>query len=1112
MKASPPPDPIPSEATAAPPEAASPVTESPAPQPKEPPKPATWPEWFGAVDFVLVVLVVVVGFLAASFPARNSDLWLQFANGRNLVEGKYTPGADPYSFTGADRAWADISWLNDLGQYALYSADSTGAAVVAVKAVTFAAAFGLLFLLRRAGQALWPWAVLVALGVLSAAPSAQVRPIVWSMLFLSATLLILYRWPWRPGTWRQPLVLAGLFALWANVDGWFLLGPLTVALVLVGEMLHPLLTREQAPQADDPFPLAPPTGLLGRALLLGVVACLLNPMVLTALAKEPGTALAQLVPVEFGVGIPDGASADAELGVFSLRPFLSEGYFLFRPDTPDEQLKLPAVAFAAFTLITVVALVAGFARLRATHILLWVAFAALALTHVRLVPFFAIVAAPLAAAHFNGLSARIRLGPLSDTQTRLTLTGSALGRLLTVAATLLMLGAAYPGWLHNPTSDPAYSNRLEWVVTPDAGMVRSAELLPGIRAELPGSAHGLNVSAEFGNYCAWYAPGERVFVNGRFAFHRPELEDLLAVRSALIGRRPPNDAPELDEVTRVCEARNVGFLTYAARTRLDMVAVVALWQDEERWTLWHLDGRFAAFGRPAAVGPDVAARLRYDPARLAFGTGQEPLLDGKTLHPLRVPEDPWEAFWNDYLARPEPIPPEADDVEMLNVYNDYLRIQAAQRWQVLNRNRLFARAAVLGVTGTTLLQPPGEPPATDEQLALPVLLARLARQAISASPDRPDVYRALSIAYSQQYTPTSNQPLEAVQMTERDLQVLTALARYLARVPPPEQCPPEMKRDAFRAAMQLSMIYRQTSQLDLAREVFGRMVRLAETMPPEEFREFVPAGPKMDESIKTFLKGMKDEEDNLARLVQRHAQYVERQNTPTARFWAAANDWPPDRPAGRLPGRAIDVFKSASGPGEFGTGDAQLQVVIQLIAMELRAGRLEDAAADLAALDDEIKRLALNQPNHPVTVAFQSLLGVKARLEGNFAAAAESMPRSPAPLDPNFSEAVLGLPVEYALLGDPRAATVLGGLVGSPAGLHTGSLVVRQVLMDEATYQYERAMLAISDGNIPEARRRLEQAAKPQGFDLARVGDVNLLAQINRYLEMIRRANGPAGR
>ncbi|HVK18174.1 MAG TPA: hypothetical protein VM533_14620, partial [Fimbriiglobus sp.] len=1085
----------------------------PLPTPKEPPKPATWPEWFGAVDFALVVMAVVIGFLVASFPARNTDLWLQLANGRNLAEGKYSPGADPFTFSGADRAWADTSWLNDLVQYALYSANPTGAAVVAVKAVVFAAAFGLLFLLRRSGQALWPWAMLVILGALAAAPAAQVRPLVWSMLFLAATLLILYRLPWRPGSWRQPLTLAGLFAIWANVDGWFFLGPLTVALVLVGEKLHPLLTREKDPQQDDPFPPAPPTGLLVRALLLGVVACLLNPMVLAALAKDPGSTLNQLIPIEFGVGLPAGTSADAELSILTVRPLFSEGYFVYRPGTPDEQFKVPSVAFAAFALMTIVALAAGFARLRATHILLWVAYAALALTHVRLIPFFALVAAPLAAAHLNGLSSRIKLGPLSDTPTRLALTGSALGRLLSVAAALILLGAAYPGWLHNPTTEAAYANRLEWKVTPDDGLVRAAGKLSDLYAELPESVRGLNMSSEFGNYCAWYAPGERVFVNGRYAFHRPELYDLLAVRESLVGRRPAGDAPDTGDAWRVCDARNAGFLTYTSRARLDGFAIGALLQEQDRWTLWHLDGRAAVFARPAAVGQEVANRHRYNPIRLAFGARQEPLPEGRALQPLREIADPWDALWGEYLARPEPLPPEVDDVEVLVGYNGYLAEQSARRWEAKARVATTSGAAgVAGVASGVGWVQSNPQPVEDDQLALPIVISRMARRAVAATPDRPDVYRSLWLAYGQPYPPTSDQPLGAVQMPEQQLQVITALARFLARIPPPEKCPPRLARDAYQAARRLTVLYRQTGQLDLSREVFGLMVQLVEKMPPEMLRELIPPGIKSEDPVKTFLSGLRDEEDSLARLVQRHTQYVEQQRTPLAKFLSAANDWPPDRPAGRLPGKAIEVFKSASGPNEFGTGDAQLQVVLQLIVMELRAGRLEDAADDLAALDDEIKRLTTTQPDHPVTSAFRALVGVKSRLEGNFAAAAEALPRSPGTLDPKFSDTVLHLPVEFARLANPQLSNHLGPLIGGAVGLHASSYFVRQVLMDEATYQYERAMLALSDGNIPEAERRLKQAARPQGLDLGRVGDVNRLSQINRYLELIRRADTPAGR
>ena len=259
--------------------------------------------------------------------------------------------------------------------------------------------------------------MLVALAVLSSAPSAQVRPIVWSMLFLSATLLILYRWPWQPGTWRQPLALAGLFAVWANIDSWFLLGPLTVALVLVGELLHRLLTREQAPQADDPFPPAPPTGLLGRALVLGVVACLLNPMVLAALAKDPGAALYQLVPCGVRHRCPGrGVADDAELGVFSLRPFLSDEYFLFRPDTRGRTTQAAGGGVRRGADHRRSPGRAGSRRLRATHILLWVGVHGAGAHAHPADPVLRHRRRPARRGAFNGLSARIKLGPWSDTR------------------------------------------------------------------------------------------------------------------------------------------------------------------------------------------------------------------------------------------------------------------------------------------------------------------------------------------------------------------------------------------------------------------------------------------------------------------------------------------------------------------------------------------------------------------------------------------------------------------------------------------------------------------------------------------------------------------------
>ncbi len=1123
MKASPPPDPAPGQPPAPPaagptPAAQTAVQPAPEPTPPEPPKPATWPEWFGAVDAALAVVVTAAAFLAGSFAAHNTDVWLHLANGRNLVQGKYTPGSDPYTFTGADRAWADTSWLFDLGLYAVYSADPTGAAVVAVKAVAFAAAFALLFLLRRPGRALWPWAVLAALGAISSAPYAPVRPVVASMLFLSATLLVLYRWPWRPGPWRQPGALAGLFWVWACTDGWFLLGPLTVALVLLGEWLHPLLTGEKGPQADDPLPPAPPVPLLARALVLGVVACLLNPMVLAAVAKGPGEALGQLIPPELGLGVPDGAAADrGELFILTYRPLLSDEFLWLLPNRPDEQLKFPGVVFAVFGLATLAVLAVNFARLRATHIVLWVAFAALAFSHVRLIPFFCLVATPLAAAHLNGLSARIRLGSWSDTPTRLTLTGSAMGRVLTVAAALLMVAAAYPGWLQNPVYDRdgvAFPNRVEWAVVPDAGLVRAAKALPAMRAAggLPESVRGLNASGQLGDYCAWYAPGEKVFVNTRYAFHRPELADLLAVRLALNPYRSQFDArQELDEVGRVCDARAAGFVVLASRSQVENAVLFPFLQDEARWELWHLDGRSAAFGRVGAVDASAAARLRYDPTRLAFGPDQEPMPEGRAVPPLKPPESSWDALWDEYLARPAPLPPEADDAEVLAAYNAYLWLRANGKWQQLMRARLVGRRAVAGVAASLLQQERPEPPAEDAHLALPVLAVRLARRAAAAAPDRPAVYHALASAYQQPLAPVADVPLPMVEMGEQQIQVITALARFMARVPPPERCPAPLAKPAIQYGYRLNQAYQQTGQLDLARDTLDQVIRLAKALPPDELRAALSADAKADEQVKAWLKGLEDEEGRLSRAVQQHLTQVERQASVARKFQAAAQPWPPGQPLGRLPGKAIEIFKSVTDVKDLG-GDPR-KIILSMIVMELQAGRLEDAAADLAELDPQIKELEARQKNDEVATAFRVLQGVAARLEGNFAAAAAEAhnPIAPRTVDPKFARMAVDVPAEFARLGgSPRFTIALMAAIGSTAQLNDVWQEVRQALLEESAYQYDRAMLAINDANIPEARRRLEQALKPQGVDLARLDDPARLVRINRYLDLIRRSERPA--
>src|SRR5262249_3377692 len=99
------------------------------------------------LDIGLSLLVLALAFLLASFAVKNSDFWLHLATGRDLAQGRYSFGTDPYSFTTEGRYWVNHSWLFDLILYYLYQLG--GPAVVLAKAALVTATAGVVLLLCR---------------------------------------------------------------------------------------------------------------------------------------------------------------------------------------------------------------------------------------------------------------------------------------------------------------------------------------------------------------------------------------------------------------------------------------------------------------------------------------------------------------------------------------------------------------------------------------------------------------------------------------------------------------------------------------------------------------------------------------------------------------------------------------------------------------------------------------------------------------------------------------------------------------------------------------------------------------------------------------------------
>jgi tetratricopeptide (TPR) repeat protein len=728
-----PPAPAPAPATGIQPAADTLPASAPVPAPaaRPPARPPESPERFArrcrVLDGLLVALVLLFAFLVASFAVYNSDFFRQLATGRLLAEGKYTFGADPFTWGSGDAYWVNHSWLFALLVYGIYRIPEIGgAAVVVCKALLVTALAEVLMRVgRRHGRPLWIPAACTALAVLALSPRLILTPTCVSYLFVGLTLWLLRhprqvrerQAPSPPtplpqggeGSNLSPLsplggrgvggeggagyrsfwLLPPLFGLWVNLDSYFLLGPLVVALYLGGETLRLLLPGEPGASATG-VPDAPTRGelrTLAIALVAGVAACLVNPFGVRAFALPEGLVLSE--------------GAEAARQASGGTPFFSsplQGDYLL------EAHRGSSVAGWAYVLVLILSLASfvlaalgknGPRAIVGWRLFLWLPLALLSLASVRCIGFFAVAAGPVTALNLLDFAPS---GALTLAGRRWALGGRAATLLLVLAAVL----ATVPGWLH---AQPHALYRLAWAVRPDPSLRQMAEQVRSWREQnrVPPETRWLNLSPEAAPYLAWFAPGERALLDYRYSLFGAVGDDFRKVREEL-GKDDPGPVEQTAEAGKPAPWRRflregrVRFVVVPMLEPRSLVIAHRLLSNPAEWVPCYLDGRMAVFGwrdpdqRPGGRNP--FADLRLDFTRLAFG----PQAEKAPSSPGRAPEvRPW---WTEWWTPPPPADLDIDAVR--THYNRFLILGPSfhdrfrREWEALEWAGLAGLAAGAG--------------------------------------------------------------------------------------------------------------------------------------------------------------------------------------------------------------------------------------------------------------------------------------------------------------------------------------------------------------------------------------------------------------------------------
>jgi hypothetical protein len=653
------------------------------------------------LDGLQVLLVLVLAFFSASFAIRNSDFFLHLATGRALSQGTYQFGVDPFSYTTEGVYWVNHSWLYDLGVYHVFNW-AGGSGLVVIKAIMVALLAWIMLQTRRKDQGIWIPAMCTGLAILALSPRLLLNPAIVSYLFLAITLCLL---TWRSaaedlsldskteegkgknGLYRC-LALILLVGLWANLDAWFILGPITIGLFLLGEVIQGLLAPVEPGKASSQ---AKERQWLGLALVGSLAVCLANPHHVKVFEW----------PIELGFGVPAEVSKNPSFAGIFQSPWMRDYW-----KTPELGANVAGLAYYPLVFLGLLSFLANSRNFRWWRLLVWGAFLLVTAWRARTIPFFAVASGPILALNFQDFA--VAVWPTLKERSSGIFGWLVWGRALGFLVLLALVVGAWPGLLQ---ATPHENRHVNWIMESDKSLERAANELNRLRQEglIQEGDRGFTLAPEFGYYCAWFCPDEKGFLDARISlFPASVWQEFFKLRSTIrpssqLTEQPkdvnpsatkPNDEIK-EEFFRKWHINHVVYL-FDSNPKDSQAQLLEMGLDPKHWTLLAIKGRSAIFGWNDPQKPEANKRFAahaYDANREAFGADASNNLLPKQPIPQTQRRDEWLEKAMD-LAYAKPIRSvDGDEANLHLVHGLILNLLEAQRAQ----GQLLAAQAALGV-------------------------------------------------------------------------------------------------------------------------------------------------------------------------------------------------------------------------------------------------------------------------------------------------------------------------------------------------------------------------------------------------------------------------------